>query len=95
MSITKLLTTKKFSDISNGQPFMATMPVYTKSEKLDSNELAKEHYFFKIKKNVAVTIDKKIFVHFIGNEVVTPCIMQYTNKMVQNSKTKSHVAMES
>jgi hypothetical protein len=62
---------KRFDSLERGTPFAAHITIYSRS---DGKEQPREHLFYKIGRNRAVTIDKKIYVHFLSGFFVAICI---------------------
>jgi hypothetical protein len=61
-----------FGELQRGAPFASTLTLYTRS---NFEEDPKEHIFYKVTKNKAVTVDKRTFVHFQNNDKIKVCNM--------------------
>lgn len=62
-----------FDRLHKGAPFAATLTLYTKSE---GREDPKEHFFYKSGAHRAVTLDKRITVHFPANTKINLCAIE-------------------
>ena len=70
MAIVKSDSIMPFNRLHKGSPFAAVMTLYTKSDGLED---PKEHLFYKTKYNKAITLDKRVAVHMLGNTPIRLC----------------------
>jgi hypothetical protein len=73
MAIVKQEKSIPFNKLQRGAPFVADKTLYTRT---NGGEDPKEHVFYKLNHEKAVTMDKRTVIHMTSDEMVTPCFLE-------------------